>query len=218
MQTFYGMSIPKSLEEMVNPRETALIVYDMQAGIVGQLASGQDTVAQVARVVAAARAAGMRTFFTRHLSLPKTLMGAFQYRMAMAWQRVDSPERVNPAFLRDSASFQIITELAPQPGEGVVDKITMSAFEGTFLEIALRDCGIRSFIIVGIALEIGIDPTCRHGADLGLWPILVRDACGFGNEAAANHSLATLQHMGDTTITDVETICGLLVKSPAQRS
>jgi nicotinamidase-related amidase len=94
----------------------------------------------------------------------------------------------------------------------------MSAFEGTYLEIALRDCGIRSFIIVGIALEIGIDPTCRQGSDLGFWPILVQDACGFGNEDAANHSLESLKHMGDTTITDVETVCGLLARFAPQRA
>ena len=93
-------------------------------------------------------------------------MGAFQFRMAMAWQRVDSPEKVRPLFSRDNPAFQIVPELAPRPSEAIVDKIAMSAFEGTYLEMALRDCGIRSFIIVGIALEIGIDPTCRHAADL----------------------------------------------------
>ena len=214
MHTFYGMSIPRSLEEMVSPRETALIVYDMQAGIVHQVANAREITNRVARVVAAARSAGVRTFFTRHMSLPKALMGAFQCRMTMAWQGADTPEKVNPVFLRDSPSFQIVDELSPLPSEAVVDKITMSAFEGTFLEIALRDCGIRSFIIIGIAIEVGIDPTCRHGADLGFWPILVRDACGFGNEAAASHSLATLEHMGDTTITEVEIICSLLGKRP----
>lgn len=212
MHTFYGLNVPGSLDEIVNTRDTALIVYDMQAGIVPQIANGQEITRRVGRVLAAARSAGLRTFFTRHMSLPKVLMGAFQCRTAMAWQRVDSPEKVNPAFLRESPAFQIVPELIPQPSEAIVDKITMSAFEGTFLEIALRDCGIRSFIIVGIALEIGIDPTCRQGADLGFWPILVRDACGFGSEAAANHSIASLEHMGDTTMTDVETLCGLLTK------
>ena len=130
----------------------------------------------------------------------------------MAWQRVDSMEKVKPMFLRDTPAFQITPELQPLVSEGIVDKITMSAFEGTYLEIALRDCDIRSFIIAGIALEIGIDPTCRQGADLGFLPILVHDACGFGNEEAANHSLASLKHMGDSTITDVETVCGLLAK------
>ena len=134
-------------------------------------------------------------------------------RTAMAWQRVDSPAKVKPMFLRDSPGFQIVPELQPLPSEGIVDKITMSAFEGTYLEIALRDCGIRSFLIAGIALEIGIDPTCRQGADLGFWPILLQDACGFGSEEAAKQSLASLQHMGDTTISDVETVCGLIEKS-----
>lgn len=212
MQEFGGFNIPGQLDEIISAQNTALIVYDMQVGIVRQIPKGQEITHSVSRVLTAARAAGVRTFFTRHMSLAKELMGAFQCRTAMAWQRVDCMEKVKPIFLRDSPSFQIIPELEPRASEGIVDKITMSAFEGTYLEIALRDCGIRSFIIVGIAMEIGIDPTCRQGADLGFWPILLHDACGFGNEEAANHSLASLKHMGDTTISDVKTVCGLLEK------
>src|SRR6201993_817572 len=216
MQEFSGIKIPGSLEEIVTPQNTALIIYDMQAGITRQIRNGEEITQRVSRVLAAARAAGVRTFFTRHMSLPKELMGAFQCRTAMAWQRTDSMEKVKPLFLRDNPAFQIIPELKPLASEGIVDKITMSAFEGTYLGIALRDCGIRSFIIVGIALEIGIDPTCRQGSDLGFWPILVQDACGFGNEDAAKHSLESLKQMGDTTITDVETVCGLLGKFAAR--
>jgi nicotinamidase-related amidase len=136
----------------------------------------------------------------------------------MAWQRADSPEKVQPMFLRESPAFQIIPELRPLPSEAIFDKISMSAFAGTPLEIALRDCGIRSFVVAGIALEIGIDPTCRHGADLGLVPILVRDACGFGNSEAAVHSLASLTHMGDSFLTDTKTICDLMATFPAAGS
>ncbi|HKF05041.1 MAG TPA: cysteine hydrolase [Candidatus Sulfotelmatobacter sp.] len=213
MQEYRGIRIPQSLGEMISPQETALIVYDMQAGITGQISNGTEIVKNVGRVLDGARSAGIRTFFTRHMSLPKELMGAFQFKMAMAWQRADSPEKVKTIFGRDNPAFQIIPELEPRPSEGIVDKISMSAFEGTYLEMALRDCGIRSFIICGIALEIGIDPTCRQGADLGFWPFLVQDACGFGNEEAAHHSIASLKHMGDTTISDVETICSLMMKS-----
>jgi nicotinamidase-related amidase len=213
MREFAGISIPGSLAEIIRPHHTAFIVYDMQAGIVRQIKNGPEISHKVGRLLAAARTAGIRTFFTRHMSLPKELTGAFQMRTAMAWQRVDSPEKVKPMFLRDSPAFEIVPELQPLPSEGIVDKITMSAFEGTYLEIALRDLGIRSFLIAGIALEIGIDPTCRQGADLGFWPILVQDACGFGSEEAARQSLASLEHMGDTTISDVETVCGLIEKS-----
>jgi nicotinamidase-related amidase len=213
MQEFLGITIPRSLDELISPANTALLVYDMQSGITKQIADGQKIIQKVARLLDAARSKGVRTFFTRHMSLPKELMGAFQYRTAMAWQRVDSPEKVKPLFARDSPAFQITPELAPRPSEGLVDKIAMSAFEGTYLGMALRDCGIRSFIICGIALEIGIDPTCRQGADLGFWPILVQDACGFGNEEAANHAIASLKHMGDSIITDVETVCSLLERN-----
>src|SRR6266436_1783365 len=133
MQEFSGIKIPQSLEEIVTPQNTALIIYDMQAGITRQVRNGQEIIQGVSRVLAGARTAGVRTFFTRHLSLPKELMGAFQCRTAMAWQRVDSMEKVKPTFLRDSPAFQIITELEPRPSEGIVDKITMSAFEGTYL-------------------------------------------------------------------------------------
>jgi nicotinamidase-related amidase len=212
MLTSQGVTIPRSLQEIISPQNTALIVYDMQAGITPQLKNGAEITAQVGKVLEAARGAGLRIFFTRHMSLPRNLMGAYQYRTAMAWQRTDSPEKIQPMFLRDSPAFEIVPELQPLPSEAIFDKITMSAFEGTPLEIALRDCGVRSFIIVGIALEVGIDPTCRHGADLGLWPVLVRDACGAGNAAASEHSLAALEHMGDSTITDVKTVCELLGK------
>ncbi len=212
MLTCQGVTISRSLEEIISLQNTALIVYDMQAGITRQLKNGPEITAQVGKILEAARGAGLRIFFTRHMSLPLNLMGAFQYRTAMAWQRTDSPEKVQPMFLRDSPAFEIVPELRPLPSEAIFDKITMSAFEGTPLEIALRDCGVRSFIIVGIALEVGIDPTCRHGADLGLWPILVRDACGAGNATASEHALAALEHMGDSTITDVKTVCELLAK------
>ena len=89
MNDFYGLTIPKSLEELVSPQNTALVVYDMQAGIVRQIANGREITNRVAQVLRAARSAGVPTFFTRHMSLPKPLMGAFQFRTAMAWQHVD---------------------------------------------------------------------------------------------------------------------------------
>ncbi len=218
MHKFCGLTIPKSWDENITPQHTALVVYDMQLGITPQISNGPEITQRVAKLLAASRKAGIRVVFTRHMSLPKELMGTFQCRTAMAWQRVDSPDKIKPMFLRDSPAFEIVPELTPASNEAVVDKITMSAFEGTFLEIALRDCGIRSFIIAGIALEIGIDPTCRQGSDLGFWPILVKDACGFGNEKAAEHSIAALEHMGDTTVTDLETICRLLGEISPLRS
>jgi biuret amidohydrolase len=218
MKSAYGVNIPQTLEEVCDPKRVALLVYDMQVGILGQIKNGDELTRQVLKVLTAARDAGVRVFFSRHLSLPKELMGMFQFRMAMAWQRIDSPEQVNPWFLRDAPGFQIIPELQPRASEGVFDKLTMSAFEGTWLDFALRDCGINAFIVVGVATEIGIEPTARHGADLGYIPVLVTDACGAGNEEAAKRSIEGLKFAGDALITDTETICQVLRKQSDTRS
>src|SRR5215472_11148960 len=205
-----GINIPETLAEACDPGRVALLVYDMQVGILSQIKNGDEITRQVLKVLTTARDARVRVFFSRHLSLPKELMGMFQFRMAMAWQRVDSPDQVNPWFLRDSPGFQITAELQPRSTEGVFDKLTMSAFEGTWLDFALRDCGINAFIIVGVATEIGIEPTARHGADLGYIPVLVTDACGSGDKEAAKRSIEGLRFAGDILITDTQTICDVL--------
>ena len=205
----YGLTIPQTLEETCDPKRVALLVYDMQIGILSQI-KDQGVTGRVGLVVQAAREAGVRVFFSRHLSLPKELMGVFQVRTAMAWQRAASVDQVHPWFLRDAPGFQIVPELSPLPSEGVFDKLTMSAFEGTWLDLALRDCGINAFIIAGVATEVGIEPTVRHGTDLGYIPIVVTDACGAGHEEAARRSLEGLEFTGDALMTDTETLCGIL--------
>jgi biuret amidohydrolase len=204
MKRIHGLDIPQSLEEICDPQRLALVVYDMQIGILKQIKDPEAIVAKVSRVLEAARGAGVRIFFMRHMSLPKELMGAFSYRMAMAWQRTDDPENVNPWFLRDSPGFAITPELAPRQSEAIFDKLTMSALEGTPLGIALRDCGITSMALVGVAMEIGIEPTARHAADLGIVPVIVEDACGSGHAEAAQRSMESLKFAGDAVFTDSE--------------
>ena len=46
-------------------------------------------------------------------------------------------------------------------------------------------------------MEVGIEPTVRHGADLGYIPVVVTDACGAGHQDAAERSLASLRFTGD---------------------
>jgi biuret amidohydrolase len=218
MKSAYDINIPQTLEEICDPQRVALLLYDMQVGILSQIKNAEQITQQVLKILTAARDAGVRVFFSRHLSLPKELMGMFQFRMAMAWQRADSPQLVNPWFLRDAPGFQITPELQPRPTEGVFDKLAMSAFEGTWLDFALRDCGINAFIVIGVATEIGIEPTARHGADLGYIPVIVTDACGAGNEEAAKRSIESLKFAGDTVFTDTERICAVLRQRAIDRS
>jgi biuret amidohydrolase len=61
---------------------------------------------------------------------------------------------------------------------------------------------VTAVAVVGVALEIGVEPTVRHAADLGYVPIVVTDACGVGDRAAGARSLETLRFAGDVILTD----------------
>jgi nicotinamidase-related amidase len=210
MQHHGNLPVPDGLADICNPDRLALIVYDMQVGVVGQLADGPEVTERVGRVLEAARRAGVRVFFTRHMTLPTELMGISQLRMWMAWQHKDRVEDVVSPFLRDSPGFGIVPELVPRESEAVFDKLSISAFEGTPLEFALRDAQVTAFAIAGVAMEVGIEPTVRHGADLGLIPVVVTDACGAGDPVAAKRLLDALATAGDAILTDIATITSLL--------
>ena len=206
MRQAFGLAIPTTLQDISDPKLMALLVYDMQVGILRQLPTASEIIARVVDVVLAAREAGVRTLFTRHVSLPVELAGTMQLRTAMAWQHVDRVDALRRAFPPDAPQTQLIPELAPRPSEFVIDKISMSAFVGTPLELILRDCGIKALAIVGVALEVGIEPTVRHAADLGFIPVLVTDACGGRDRAAMQRSLEGLSFAGDAILTDSATL------------
>jgi len=204
LKTIHGLEIGQNLEDFCRPDRMALLIYDMQVGIARQVRDAANITSRIARVLATARAKGFRVIFMRHLSMPPELMGAFQYRQAMAWQRKSDPQEVHSWFLRDAPGFQIVPELQPAASEAILDKITFSAFEGTPLAMILRDCRLTAFAICGIATEIGIEPTVRHGADLGLVPIVIADACGSGRPEAGERSLASIGFMGDAIVSTVD--------------
>ena len=72
----------------------------------------------------------------------------------------------------------------------------------------MRDLGLDRFAICGIATEIGIEPTVRHAADLGV-PVIVEDACGAGDEETGGRSLELLRFAGDAMFADAATVEGL---------
>ncbi|QPC89938.1 cysteine hydrolase [Mesorhizobium sp. INR15] len=208
-----GIEIPANLAEWCDPRRMALVVYDMQVGICRQIAGAAEIVERTGAALEAARSAGMRVAFTRHLSLPRKWMGTTQLRTSMAWQRRDSPDTVEPWFLRDADATRIIAELEPRPDEAVFDKLTMSAFDATALGFALHDCGVRAVALAGVAMEIGIEPTVRQATDNGFVAVVIEDACGFGNHEARDRSMATLRFLGEVVVTDVAGFCGALAGS-----
>lgn len=213
MEHRHGLPVPRTLDEACDPQRLAFLVYDMQVGVLGQIADRDVILKRTTEALQAARAAGVRTIFLRHVTLPTQLMGASQLRMWMRWQQAGSAADVVSPFPPGGPETQLVPELAPTEQEAVLEKITMSAFESTPLDLVLRDCGVTAIAIVGVALEIGIEPTVRHAADLGYLPIVLTDACGAGNAEAGERTLAALRFSGDALLTDVAAFAGALKTS-----
>ena len=128
----------------------------------------------------------------------------------MIWQGLTDPLKIRPMMTQGSAACEIVPDLPPREDEVVIDKITMSAFEGTFLNIAMRDAQLESFVVAGIALEIGIEPTVRQSLDLNYVPIVVTDACGSKTPELKESSLPTLKETGEIlTFTTAEVISAM---------
>jgi nicotinamidase-related amidase len=194
VQRAFGVDVPDSVTEMCQPGAVAVLVYDAQAGILPHVKDGPVLVERIQQVLSAARSADVPVFYCRHVSLAPSHLGVGALRTAMAWQRTDRAEDVGSPFPPDAPQTAIVDELAPAPGEPVFDKLGMSALVGTPLEVALRDRGITTLVLVGAVLEIGIEPTARHAADLGLLPVVVDDACGLVEQTAAQRSLDALDY------------------------
>lgn len=210
MPEAFGFSVPTQVEQLADPSRTAIIIYDMQVGIISQIEEGTTVLKKCSELVAAARQSGYRIFFTRHMWLPLRASGVGQLRRAMIWQRTEDSAKLGTPFLPGSGPWQIAAELNPGADDVLIDKITMSAFTGTFLDIALRDVRIESFIIAGIALEVGIEPTVRHGADLNYIPIVITDACGSMTQELKDGTLHSFETCGEVISVTTTQITSLM--------
>src|SRR3954464_12721215 len=111
----------------------------MQIGVLAQIDDADRVLANVTKLLAAARDRGVRTVFLRHYFMPTALQGVYQLRQAKVWERKDRAADTTPLIPHGSPAFALVPEVDPRPSEAVIDKITMSAFEGTPLDIVLPD-------------------------------------------------------------------------------
>ncbi len=168
---------------------SAVVVIDMQADFCGEggwvaasassLALMREPIDPIARVLAAARAFGMTIIYTREGHRPDgsdlTKTKLFRGRLAFDGVGVGDRTSIGRVLIRGQPGHAIIPELAPLPGDPIIDKVGSGCFYATEMEHILRNRGIRNLIFVGVTTECCVHTSIREAADRGFDNILLED-------------------------------------------
>jgi len=169
----------------LNPSRCALIIQDMQNDVVSEggafAASGspqhareQNVVDNICRLAEVCRSRGVMIVHVWFIVEPGA--PGFTLNAPLFEGVVDEK-----AMVRGTWGAAPVAGLEPQPGDHIVEKMRMSAFEGSKLETVLKSGGRDTLIDTGAWTNMSIEHTARTGADKGYVVIVPEDCCSTMN-------------------------------------
>lgn len=192
-----GLTLPGFSAEVKLPAEpeaigielarTAVVVIDMQNAFISEGGTcdlrgfdptpGRKTIGPIKKVCDAARKAGVKVVYLAHVLSPDLRevgpRSSFWYKSVRMYR--EDPRWKDRYIIRGTWGAAIVDELKPQEGDIYIEKPRFSAFFGTSLDSTLRGHNIGYLLFAGCATNICVEASIRDAAQLGYFPVMIRD-------------------------------------------
>ena len=168
---------------VLDPATTALVVIDLQRGILGRATSphpNADVLARAAQLAAQCRKVGAAVVLVN-----VGFSGEEKHRLT---QPVDSP---NPPGKMAEGWNDLDPALAVAPNDILITKRQWGAFYGTALDLELRRRGVTTIILCGIATNVGIESTARDAWERNYALVFAEDAMASTTPGAHEFTMKT---------------------------